>query len=396
MATTFDVVSDFNHTGVQPAAGFPFTYGTETALNVGFTLLPYYGNTNATAGGAQYTDDGTVDNYYFAQPYPFSGPSIGVVATGDLLVFPSPPSLIVPEDVLVMAPGSPVLNAPDLLVTRFTAPSTGLFDITGSFTDLQMASVGLAIVVDGTTVFQNSSFTGNSAYQGTISFSINDISLAHGATIDFVVDSLGNQSYDVLGLRALITETNAAPSLALAHTTTSLAEGTYPDGAKVADFTITDDGAGTNDLTLLGADKDLFTIVGTELFLKAGTVLDFEGGNTTLDVTVSVNDPAVGNTPDDSETLSISVTNVVGNTIVGRNGGQTLTGTIEEDTITGGNGKDVLNGGAGNDILSGGNGADVLNGGAGNDTMDGGPGNDMFIFGPGFGNDRVLGFEGRS
>jgi Ca2+-binding RTX toxin-like protein len=122
-------------------------------------------------------------------------------------------------------------------------------------------------------------------------------------------------------------------------------------------------------------------------------VLDFEGGNTTLDVTVAVDDPTVGGTPDDSKALSISVTNVVGIRIVGGNGGQTLTGTIEEDSITGGNGKDVLNGGGGNDTLSGGNGADVLNGGAGNDTMDGGNNNDVFIFAANFGNDRILGFD---
>jgi Ca2+-binding RTX toxin-like protein len=392
MATTFDVVSDFNHTGVQPGPGYSFTYGTETAWNVGFTLLPYYGNTNATAGGRQYTDDGTIDNYYFAQDYPFSGPSIGVVATGDLLAFPSPPSLIVPDDVLVMMPGSPWLGASDLVVTRFTAQSTGLYDITGSFTDLLMASVGLAIVVDGKTVF-HSSFTGNSAYQGTISFSFNDISLAQGETIDFVVDSLHDQSYDALGLKALITETNTAPSLALANTTTSLAEGSYANHVKVAEITIIDDGAGTNNLTLSGDDAALFEIVGSELFLRAETVLDFEGGNTTLDVTVLLNDPAMEDIPDDSESLSISVTNVGGVTIAGGKGGQTLNGTIEEDTITGGNGKDVLNGGGGSDILSGGNGVDILNGGAGNDTMDGGPGNDMFIFGPGFGNDQILGFD---
>jgi hypothetical protein len=38
-AATWDVVADFNDTGIQPAAGNPFTYGTETALNTGFALL---------------------------------------------------------------------------------------------------------------------------------------------------------------------------------------------------------------------------------------------------------------------------------------------------------------------------------------------------------------------
>ena len=91
----------------------------------------------------------------------------------------------------------------------------------------------------------------------------------------------------------------------------SLAEGTYTSSrVKVADITITDDGEGTNNLTLSGDDAALFEVFDGELYLKAGTVLDFEGGNTTLDVTVAVDDPAVAGTPDDSEALSISVTDV--------------------------------------------------------------------------------------
>jgi hypothetical protein len=53
MAATFDVVADFNNTGVQPAPGnphtYPFTYGTETSLNAGFALLPHFGNTNCSS-----------------------------------------------------------------------------------------------------------------------------------------------------------------------------------------------------------------------------------------------------------------------------------------------------------------------------------------------------------
>ena len=118
-------------------------------------------------------------------------------------------------------------------------------------------------------------------------------------------------------------------------------------------------------MTLSGDDAGLFEFFDGDLYLKAGTVLDFEGGNTTLDVTVAVDDPAVGGIgADDSETLSINVTNVVdGQIILGGNGREPLTGTNAEDTITGGNGKDVLNGGGGDDTLSAGNGADVLDGG---------------------------------
>ena len=55
-------------------------------------------------------------------------------------------------------------------------------------------------------------------------------------------------------------------------TTISLAENTdISSDLKVADITITDDGEGTNNLILSGADKDLFFISddGKELFLKA-------------------------------------------------------------------------------------------------------------------------------
>ena len=79
---------------------------------------------------------------------------------------------------------------------------------------------------------------------------------------------------------------------------------------KVADITISDDGEGTNGLTLSGDDAALFEIFEGELYLKAGTVLDYESGNTKLDVTVKVDDLAVVGTPDDSEALSISVTDV--------------------------------------------------------------------------------------
>src|SRR6516164_8441685 len=114
MAASFDVVTDFNNTGVQPAPGdphsFPFTYGTETALNVGFTLLPFFGNTNCSVASGQCTSDGTADN------------------------------------VLVMMPGGSSFPSPDLVVTRFTAPNAGTFNITGSLTDLESAGIHFTIL----------------------------------------------------------------------------------------------------------------------------------------------------------------------------------------------------------------------------------------------------------
>src|SRR3954463_8900833 len=98
MAITFDVFSGFNHTGVQPAAGYPFTYGTETALNIGFTLLSDFGNTNGSVGGNSYQNAGTVDNWYYKQPLQFSGSRAGVVAPGGTLPCPAGPPMVIPND----------------------------------------------------------------------------------------------------------------------------------------------------------------------------------------------------------------------------------------------------------------------------------------------------------
>ena len=87
---------------------------------------------------------------------------------------------------------------------------------------------------------------------------------------------------------------NEAPTVALVNTVTSLAENasTTPR-LKVADIVITDDALGVNNLSLSGADAGLFEIEGAALYLKADTVLDYET-NPVLDVTVAVDDPAVG------------------------------------------------------------------------------------------------------
>jgi len=356
---TYDVVHDFNATGTQPAVGDPFTYGTETSLNVGLTLLPYYGNTSSSVGGGSTTTDGTVNNYYFAQPYEFSGPSIAVVATGNTLTFPAGPPLIVPDDVLAMCAGSPDLNAPDLIVTRFTAPSAGIFGIAGSFTDLQQASVDLTIVTDGTTVF-SSSFSGQSAYQGTIPFSITGISLHAGDTIDFVVDSLGEQSCDNVGLKAQITETSVIPTLTLitaatdngasdlnsGHVVTisiSLSEAAYVTGNpylllndnEIATYAT---GSGTNILkftyTVQPGDNTPDLQV-TGLNLNGGTIQD--GGGTALsgpvqgDLSLHIDTiaPATPAAPGDSAVVNGYVT--VYTISLPPTGDLTLTGTITTD-----------------------------------------------------------------
>ncbi|MEA5415710.1 DUF4114 domain-containing protein, partial [Synechococcus sp. BA-132 BA5] len=96
-----------------------------------------------------------------------------------------------------------------------------------------------------------------------------------------------------------LSDVNEPPTaLVLTNSPTSLAENTSTSSRiKVADIAITDDALGTNTITLAGADAASFEVIGTQLFLKAGTVLDFET-KAAYSVTVSASDPALpGSTP---------------------------------------------------------------------------------------------------
>ena len=79
---------------------------------------------------------------------------------------------------------------------------------------------------------------------------------------------------------------------------------------KVANVAITDDGLGVNTLALGGADASFFQVDTTGLYLKAGTVLDFET-KSSYSVTVTVDDSTVGATPDATANYTLSVTDIV-------------------------------------------------------------------------------------
>src|SRR5262249_1854086 len=62
-----------------------------------------------------------------------------------------------------------------------------------------------------------------------------------------------------------------------------------------------------NNLTVSGADAGSFQIIGTALFLKAGTVLN-SVAKPSYSVTVNVDDPAVGASPDATVDFRVTVT----------------------------------------------------------------------------------------
>ena len=102
-----------------------------------------------------------------------------------------------------------------------------------------------------------------------------------------------------IGLATATISYNHAPTaVAFANTTPIIAENSDTSShLKVADIVVTDDGLGTNALTLAGADAAAFEIVGNSLYLKAGTALDFEI-KSSYSVAVKVDDPSVGSNPD--------------------------------------------------------------------------------------------------
>lgn len=107
-------------------------------------------------------------------------------------------------------------------------------------------------------------------------------------------------------------EVNTPPTgIALANARTSIVENTNTGARlKVADINLTDDGIGTNNFTVSGADAALFEADSSGLYIKAGTTIDYET-KTSYSVTVNVDDPSSTANPDASVAYTLNVTNVV-------------------------------------------------------------------------------------
>ncbi len=78
----------------------------------------------------------------------------------------------------------------------------------------------------------------------------------------------------------------------------------------LADISITDDGQGTNTLSLSGPDAASFEIVGSSLYLVPGASLS-HAARPGLNVTVEVDDPTVGGSPDATVAFTLAVTQAV-------------------------------------------------------------------------------------
>jgi FG-GAP-like repeat len=127
---------------------------------------------------------------------------------------------------------------------------------------------------------------------------------------------------------------NGAPHLTFSPISPapSLTENFATSQTELGLINLFDDGVGTSNLVLSGADKDLFSFVDFgrstfTLYFNAGVTPDYET-RSSYSVTVSVDDPAIGNGPEDSFVITVGVGNVDDPTVA-----QSSTVTIGEDTI---------------------------------------------------------------
>ncbi len=139
-----------------------------------------------------------------------------------------------------------------------------------------------------------------------------------GLTMDrdgrlYVVSENGGGDFDhpQLWVYAPATGPNQPPTAVVLNSpVTSLPENTSTASrVKVGDIVVTDDGLGSNTLSLSGADVSAFEIVGTSLYIKTTVVLDFEI-KSSYSLTVNVDDTTVGANPDTSVAYTLTLTDV--------------------------------------------------------------------------------------
>jgi hypothetical protein len=114
-----------------------------------------------------------------------------------------------------------------------------------------------------------------------------------------------------VGFTLAVSSANEAPTaVALTNKTTSIAENTSTLARiKVADIVVTDDGLGSETITLSGADAASFEVDGLALYLKSGVTLDHET-KASYAVMVSVEDISLTGSTPVTATLTLTVTDV--------------------------------------------------------------------------------------
>jgi len=145
------------------------------------------------------------------------------------------------------------------------------------------------------------------------------VTMDSDANLYVVNENGGGIGVPQLWVYQLSNDTNAAPTaVGFKDVVSSLAENTGTGArVKVAGVTVTDpDGIGNDDISVSGPDAGSFEADRTGLYLKAGTALDYET-KTSYSVTVNVDDPTVGSSPDASNSFTLAISDVDDSTATG-------------------------------------------------------------------------------
>jgi VCBS repeat-containing protein len=262
--------------------------------------------------------------------------------------------------------------------TASAATAIGASDIDGD--SLSYSQKVGASAAHGSVSFNNAAgtytYTPNANYNGSDSFTI-VVSDGNGGTAEQVV------SVNVAAVNDAptgVTGTLSAPEDANNGSAVGTLVGQDPDSSSFT-YTLLDSAGGRYAMDSSG-----------HVTVADGLLLDYEQASShTIRVRVTDN---MGASSDFDRT--VTVTDVLGEDVVGDARNNTFWGGAENDTLRGMDGNDLLKGGGGQDLLIGGNGADTIEGGAGADTMTGGDGNDLFILRKGEANgDVITDFFGR-
>ncbi|HEX5242513.1 MAG TPA: hypothetical protein VFW23_04560 [Tepidisphaeraceae bacterium] len=199
---TYDALSNWNSTSNSGV----WQYGTSTALGGAFTPFTLHNSQSSAPTYTWWSWNGT-----------FVGPVTALNTSGATITLhgPGDPFPIVwPIDRLLIAPGGSANSSPVYNVLRWKAPAGEAIDLIGSIEDLQNASVTWYVLEDGVQKLSGG-FPGGGGLQGSQPFSLNDLQVLQGDTLDFVVYSGGFEGDDVLGLQETIGPSVPEPSVAI-------------------------------------------------------------------------------------------------------------------------------------------------------------------------------------
>jgi hypothetical protein len=181
-AATYDAFADFS-VAANPNGVWAYGYSS-TLSNLGLNFTPMNTGTNCNTG---------------LECWQLNGGLPQIIKNGSGAPFSDGGSVLIPANELHLHPGSGGIYS----ILRWTAPTTGAYDIQGAFTvqDLSANSVTLDIVGLGY------SDTFVSQPWGTQKpFSYTNTAITAGTSLYFAVGDAGNYTFDSTGLKLTITD----------------------------------------------------------------------------------------------------------------------------------------------------------------------------------------------